>query len=178
MSSSFGCFSARSRTQVWGRDLHVTPGILRNKGFPCITSVIIPSPSSHCLLGRCRLPGHEIKPARGSPGLLWIHPVAVPTPGIANFETHDRIFFKITPREGRLDPPSDRRSTEAGRSHRWREPNQAARHSSLRLLLPSLAFDLRVSESPLAVPATTTMTMTPNEIHRRRHQQRRRTHWT
>ena len=25
---------ARSRTDVWGRDLHITPVILRNKGFP------------------------------------------------------------------------------------------------------------------------------------------------
>ena len=32
---------ARSRTDVWGRDLHMTPVILRNKGFPCITSVIM-----------------------------------------------------------------------------------------------------------------------------------------
>ena len=39
--------SAHSRTRVWGRDLPVTPVILRNKGFPCITSMIIPSPSSH-----------------------------------------------------------------------------------------------------------------------------------
>ena len=67
--------SAHSRTRVWGRDLPVTPVILRNKGFPCITSMIIPSPSSHCLLGRCRLPGHEIEPARVSPGLLLIHPL-------------------------------------------------------------------------------------------------------
>ena len=67
--------SAHSRTRVWGRDLPVTPVILRNKGFPCITSMIIPSPSSHCILGRCRLPGHEIEPARVSPGLLLIHPV-------------------------------------------------------------------------------------------------------
>ena len=67
--------SAHSRTRVWGRDLPVTPVILRNKGFPCITSMIIPSPSSHCLLGRCRLPGHEIEPARVSPGLILIHPV-------------------------------------------------------------------------------------------------------
>jgi hypothetical protein len=67
--------SAHSRTRVWGRDLPVTPVILRNKGFPCITSMIIPSPSSHCILGRCRLPGHEIEPARVSPGLLRIHPV-------------------------------------------------------------------------------------------------------
>ena len=65
--------SAHSRTRVWGRDLPVTPVILRNKGFPCITSMIIPSPSSHCILGRCRLPGHEIEPARVSPGLLLIH---------------------------------------------------------------------------------------------------------
>ena len=67
--------SAHSRTRVWGRDLPVTPVILRNKGFPCITSMIIPSPSSHCILGRCRLPDHEVEPARVSPGLLRIHPV-------------------------------------------------------------------------------------------------------
>ena len=69
--------SAHSRTRVWGRDLPVTPVILRNKGFPCITSTIIPSPSSHCLLGRCRLPDHEIEPARVSPGFLLIHPVVI-----------------------------------------------------------------------------------------------------
>ena len=67
--------SAHSRTRVWGRDLPVTPVILRNKGFPGYASMIIPSPSSHCILGRCRLPGHEIEPARVSPGLLLIHPV-------------------------------------------------------------------------------------------------------
>ena len=43
----------------------IAPVDLRNKGYRCITGVIIPSPSPHCL-GRCQ----EIEPSRGSPGSL------------------------------------------------------------------------------------------------------------
>ena len=109
---------------------------------------------------------------------------AAETPGFAFYirgaDFHH--FLQNRPRRGTTDP-RDRSTDGAAVSHRWREPNPAARHSSVRLRLPSLAFDLRVSESPLAVrpTTTTTTTTTPNEIHRRRHQQRRggrRTHWT
>ena len=116
--------SAHSRTRVWGRDLPVTPVILRNKGFPCITSMIIPSPSSHCILGRCRLPGHEIEPARVSPGLLLIHPVKGPPARIRHLDPL-------------MEPPRILRSKGSVRVTSWvsTQVNQPA----FRLHLPPLS---------------------------------------
>ena len=128
--------------------------------------------------------------SKGPCGSVWW--LCVPSSGscsLGHLRSSDQTspFSSKSPPRGTTDHslPSLTPSEEeagGGRCHnRWREPNPAAQHSSLRLLLPSLAFDLRCSESPLAVRPTTTTTMTPNEIHRRRHQQRRggrRTHWT